>query len=273
MASNRIQHKFAQIKAQQRTGLFLFLTAGFPDLEATEQLIPALVEAGADGIEIGVPFSDPLADGATIQASSFHALRQGVTLKDCVDLVARLRPKIPDTPLVLMGYYNPIYSFGLQPFCHAAADAGLDGLIVADLPAEESDPLLKLCRPLGLDLIPLLAPTSSDARIAKACRDASGFIYCVSVTGVTGARESLPSQVTDLVARVRRHTQLPVAVGFGVSRREHMDTLASVADAAIVGSALIRAVQDAPPDRIVSGAVRFVRELLGTVPAAIEDVR
>ena len=263
MVSNRIQSKFAQIKAEQRTGLVLFVTAGFPDMQTTEELVPALVEAGADAVEIGVPFSDPLADGSTIQASSFHALKQGVTLKDCIDLVSRLRLKVPNTPLILMGYYNPIYSFGLKSFCNEAADAQLDGIIVADLPTEESEPLLKLCRPAGLDLIPLLAPTSTDSRISKACLDASGFIYCVSVTGVTGARKAIPSQINDLVSGVRKHTQLPIAVGFGVSNREHMQALGVIADAVIVGSALVRTIQDADDGCVVSEAVRFVRGILG----------
>ena len=263
MVSNRIQSKFAQIKADRRTGLVLFVTAGFPDMQTTEELIPALVEAGADAVEIGVPFSDPLADGATIQASSFHALGQGVTLRDCIDLVSRLRMKIPDTPLILMGYYNPIYSFGLENFCEAAADAQLDGIIVADLPTEESKPLRKRCKEVGLDLIPLLAPTSSESRIAEACMDASGFIYCVSVAGVTGARQTIPSRINDLVADVRKHTQLPIAIGFGVSNREQLKALGKMADAVIVGSALVRTIQDAGNGSIVTDAVRFVRGILG----------
>jgi tryptophan synthase alpha chain len=261
MTTDRITQKFARLKSQQRTGLFLFLTAGFPDLKATQELIPALVEAGADGIEVGVPFSDPLADGATIQASSFHALQQGVTLQDCLDLVASLRAQIPETPLILMGYYNPIFAMGLDAFCDRAQEAGVDGLIVPDLPTEESGPLLGRSRARGIHLIPLLAPTSTDQRIEKVCAEASGFIYCVSVTGVTGVRDSFQGEVGTLVDTVRRHTSLPIGVGFGISQREHMETVGRVADAAIVGSALIRTIQEAPRDEMKSRAVAFVKGL------------
>ena len=266
MTIDRIKTKFAQIKAEQRTGLILFLTVGFPDLHATRELVPALVEAGADAIELGIPFSDPLADGATIQASSFHALRQGTTLRDCVELVEDLRPQVPETPLILMGYYNPIFRLGLSGFCDAAQRAGVDGLIVPDLPMEEAEPLLDQCQPRGIHLIPLVAPTSTEERIKKACADASGFIYCVTIAGVTGAREALTSDMAQLVNRVRRHTTLPLAVGFGISRREHLEAVGRVADAAIVGSALIRTIQDAPRSQVVGRATQFVKELRGRSP-------
>ena len=273
MTTDRIKKKFAHIKAQRKTGLILYLTAGFPDLDATEELIPALVEAGADGIEVGVPFSDPLADGATIQASSFHALQQGVTLRDCVDLVQRLRPKVPETPMILMGYYNPIFSFGLKDFCQEAQRATVDGLIVPDLPVEESGPLLEQCRAHGIHLIPLLAPTSTEERIKKVCAVASGFVYCVSVTGVTGARDNLNSGVAHLVNRVRRHTSLPLGVGIGVSTREHIEAVSRVADVAIVGSALIRVIQDSPRNEMVARASRFVKELRGVTPVLSKEGR
>ena len=263
MAIDRIKAKFAQIKAEQRTGLILFLTAGFPDLHATQELVPALIEAGADAIELGVPFSDPLADGATIQASSFHALGQGTTLRNCVDMVGDLRPRVPETPLILMGYYNPIFRLGLSGFCDAAQRAGVDGLIVPDLPMEEAAPLLDQCRPRGIHLIPLLAPTSTEERIKKACTNASGFVYCVTIAGVTGARETLTPDIAQLVSRVRRHTPLPLAVGFGISRREHLEAVGRVADAAIVGSALIRTIQDAPRSQVIGRATQFVKELRG----------
>ena len=156
MVFNRIKHKFARIREEGEVGLILFLTAGFPDLETTEQMIPALIDAGADGIEIGIPFSDPLADGATIQASSFHALEQGVSIKDCLGLVSRLRSKVPETPLILFGYYNPIFVYGLGKFGVDAQLAGVDGLIVPDLPIEEAGPLNNECKSTGIDLIQLL---------------------------------------------------------------------------------------------------------------------
>ena len=264
MFFNRIKHKFAKIREEGKVGLLLFLTAGFPDLETTEKMIPALIDAGADGIEIGVPFSDPLADGATIQASSFHALEQGVSLKDCLDLVSRLRKKIPETPLILFGYYNPIFAYGLEDFGRDAQLAGVDGLIVPDLPIEEAEPLNSQCKFTGMDLIQLLTPTSTEERIRMVCRDASGFIYCVSVAGVTGAREALPSEVSDMVKRIRKHTDLPLGVGFGVSTKEHLKYVSQNADAAIVGSALIRAIGGSVGDEAVSKAVNFVKTLRGT---------
>ena len=178
MFLNRIKHRFAKIKEEGEVGLLLFLTAGFPDLETTEKMIPALLDAGADGIEIGVPFSDPLADGATIQASSFHALEQGVSISDCLDLLTRLRPKIPEAPLILFGYYNPIFAYGLENFGRDAQLAGVDGLIVPDLPIEEAGPLNNECRSTGMDLIQLLTPTSTDERIRMVCDSETGFIYC-----------------------------------------------------------------------------------------------
>jgi tryptophan synthase alpha chain len=273
VTTDRIAEKFAHLRDRSRTGLFPYLMAGFPSLEVTEELVPALVEAGADGIEIGVPFSDPLADGATIQAAGFHALQQGVTLADCVNLVQRLRDRIPDTPLMLMGYYNPILSFGLERFCQEARSATVDGLIVPDLPAEEAGPLSEQSNAHGIHVIPLLAPTSTEERIGMVCAAASGFIYCVSVTGVTGARDTLGSQVPELVERVRRHTSLPVSVGFGVSTREHLQEVGKVADAVMVGSALVRIIQDSPRDEIVARASRFVEEMQGAAPAPLKGGR
>ena len=267
VARNRFEERFRLLKSEGRTGLFLYLTAGYPDMEATRQLVPALVAAGADCIELGVPFTDPLADGVTIQASSAVALRNGVTLESCIAIVRELRSQVPDTPLLLMGYYNPLLSYGLEKFGRDARVAGLDAVIVADLPPDESGPLFDVCRPNGIHVIPLLAPTSIDARIAMGCREASGFVYCVSLTGVTGARSDLPSGVFGLLERVRKHTTLPLAVGFGVSRREHVEALSGKAEAVVVGSALIRVLMDSPRDELVERASRYVRELTGAVPS------
>lgn len=270
MNDNRIQKQFTRTKTQQKTALILYLTAGFPDIGATEELIPALVEAGADGIEIGVPFSDPLADGATIQASSFTALQQGITLKDCLDLVGRVRHKVPNTPIILMGYYNPIFNVGLESFCAMAKKATVDGLIIPDLPVEESNPLLEQCNSFGIDLIPLLAPTSTDERIGKICAVASGFIYCVSVTGVTGARTEIGPEVPQLVKRIRSWTNLPIGVGFGISTPQHMNDIGRVADAGIVGSALIRIIQDSPRRDLIARASTFVDNIRKTTPRTVE---
>ena len=267
MNQDRIAAKFSQLEREGRTGLVLYLTVGYPDRNATLELVPALAQAGADCIELGVPFSDPLADGATIQASSFQALQNGVTLEGCIELVGELRDRVPDTPLVFMGYYNPILSYGLPRFARSAATVGLDGLIVPDLPPEESGPLREQCDHVGIAVIPMLAPTSTEARIEMACSVASGFIYCVSLTGVTGERDQLPPGVFSLLDRVRRHTTLPLAVGFGISRREHLDSVSGHAQAVAVGSALIRLIMESPRNEIVDRAQRFVQELGGAVPS------
>ena len=265
MVQDRIARKFGRVNAEGRTGLILFLTVGFPSLDATLELVPVLAQAGADCIELGVPFSDPLAEGTTIQASSFHALQNGVNLDSCIKVVGQVRDEVPDTPLVLMGYYNPILSYGPARFAVEAQRAGVDGVIVVDLPPEESGPLSAECRPRGIHVIPLLAPTSTDLRIEKACRVASGFIYCVSLTGVTGAREQLSQGVFPLLERVRRHTCLPLAVGFGISRREHVEAIGGHAQAAVVGSALIKIIMESPRSELSDRVRQFVLGLSGTV--------
>lgn len=254
---------FDDVRERERPGLIVFLTAGSPDMEATLELVPALVAAGADAVEIGIPFSDPLAEGPTIQESSFKALQQGTTLADCVDAAEKLRLQLPDTPLILMGYYNPVYSYGLGPFAQRCGEAGVDGLIIVDLPGFESGALAAECDARDISMIPLLAPTSTDESIAEACLAASGFIYCVSVTGVTGARDQLSGRSFQLLDRVRAHTGLPLAVGFGISRREHIEAVGKVADAAVVGSALVRVILDSPRDEVVRRAADFVSGLTG----------
>ena len=263
MTRDRIHETFRTIKREDRPGLILFLTPGFPDWKATRELVPALVEAGADAIELSIPFSDPLADGPTIQESTFLALERGVTPQDCLDVVADLRRDVPDTPLILMSYYNPILSYGLDRFADAAQAAGVDGLIGVDVPHSEIGPLAQVCRPAGVHLIPLLAPTSTDASGRESATDATGFIYCVSLTGITGARDQVSARSFDLLSRVRSHTQLPLAVGFGISRREHVEAVCSQADAAVVGSALVRVMLESPRDQLVANAVELARELSG----------
>ena len=263
MSSDRIQQAFAEIERQKRTGLILFLTVGFPDLAATLELVPALVAAGADAIELGIPFSDPLAEGPVIQESSFRALNQGTTLQDCLDVAAQLRSQVPDTPLILMGYYNPILRMGAQVFASQAAKAGVDGLIVVDLPHEEIGPLQAECGPRSIPIIPLLAPTSSDTSIKASTATASGFVYCISLTGVTGARDQVSQPGLELLDRVRAHTSLPLAVGFGVSRRDHVEAVCRQAQAAVVGSALIQVMLESPREQLVDRASSFVAELAG----------
>ena len=268
MASDRLNETFNRLRAEKATGLIPYVTVGFPDVETTLELVPALVEAGADIVELGVPFSDPLAEGITIQQASFHALGQGVTLKRCLEVSAALRSRGVEVPLIFMGYYNTILSMGLDAYAKEAAEVGLDGTIVVDLPAEESDPLAEAGRSAGIHLIPLLAPTSTDERIERACESATGFIYVVSVTGVTGARENVPTDLPSMVRRVRAHTRLPVAVGFGLSRREHILEVGKVADAAVVGSALVNVIAAAPRGEAVSQAAAFIAVLSGTTLSA-----
>jgi tryptophan synthase alpha chain len=228
-------------------GLIAYVMAGHPRPEATPVLLRALEGAGVDLVEVGFPFSDPVAEGPVIQRATFHALRQGITLAWCLDMVAAARREGLTLPLALMGYYNPILAYQPERCARDAARAGVDGFIVADLPPEEAGPWQRACQEQGLALVPLVAPTSTDERIAMACRRASGFIYCVSVTGTTGVRERLSPEVPSLVHRIRPHTDLPIAVGFGISRPEHLRALQGVADAAVVGSALVQALDTAPP--------------------------
>ena len=235
----RISDTLSKTRAEKRLALVAYVTGGYPDPQSTPRIVEALVEGGADLIELGLPFSDPVADAATIQKASFQALEAGTTTARCLEAVEQVRRGDKNTPIILMSYVNPILAFGSEAFVDAAAKAGVDGLIVVDLPPEEGEPLRGRCRTAGIDNILLVAPNSGDERIARVVEQASGFVYCVSVTGVTGARTALPAALPDFLARVRRHTSLPLAVGFGVSRPEHLRSLHGLADAAVVGSAIV----------------------------------
>jgi tryptophan synthase alpha chain len=268
MGEARIRKMFDVVREQKRPGLIVFVTAGFPDMDATLELVPALVAAGADAVELGVPFSDPLAEGPVIQESSFRALQNGTSLDDCLTAVETLRDQLPQTPLILMGYYNPIHSYGLVPFAERCDQAGVDGLIAVDLPGFEAAPLTSEFQARDLSMIPLLAPTSVDESIKEACAGASGFVYCVSVTGVTGARDQVSARSFELLDRVKAHTNLPLVVGFGISNRAHVEAVGETADAAAVGSALIRVMLESPREELVDRASRFVAELAGaSLPA------
>ncbi len=265
---SRLADTFARLRAERRTGFVAFLTVGYPSLEETLRLVPALIEGGADIIELGVPFSDPLAEGPTIQRASHHALLAGVTPSVCLDAVSRLRGLGVEAPLVLMGYYNPVLACGLEEFCRDAARAGADGVIVVDLPPEESHPLRDACRGNDLDLIYLLAPTSTDERIELVAGLASGFIYCVSVTGVTGARGELPEGLPSFVERVRKRTPLPLAVGFGISKRKHFRAVGRIADAAVIGSAIIDEIDRSDPSERTGKVKRYAEVVTGRRRAA-----
>jgi tryptophan synthase alpha chain len=225
--------------------------------------VRALVEGGADMLELGAPFSDPLADGTTIQRSNLVALQHGVTTRTCLEAVRQLRAGGLEIPILLMGYYNPILAYGPEAFAADAAAAGVDGLIIVDLPPEESGSLQEACRVRGLDLVYLLAPTSTPERTALVARQASGFIYCVSVTGVTGARSSLPPELPAFVEGVRRQTMLPLAVGFGISRREHVEAVGRIAEIAVVGSALIDVIEGSPAEEREERLRAYVEVLAG----------
>jgi tryptophan synthase alpha chain len=268
---SRIADTFARTRAERRPALVPFLTVGYPSLDATAELVRALVDGGADMVELGIPFSDPLADGATIQRADVAALRGGVTSADCLKIVDKLRSRGLEVPLLLMGYYNPILAYGPEAFVADAATAGADGLIVVDLAPEESEGLRQLCQGRALDLIYLLAPTSGPERIAKVARLASGFIYCVSVTGVTGARAELPPELGAFVGRVRKSTDLPLVVGFGISRREHIEAVAAMGlDGAVVGSAIINVIERSDTDRQAERVKEYVEVLTGHRRAAAQ---
>jgi tryptophan synthase alpha chain len=247
---SRIPQTFARLRADGRFALVGWQTIGYPDKTAARRLIPNLIEGGFDMIELGVPFSDPQADGPTIQRASQVALANGTTLTDCHQAVRDLRADGVEAPLIFMTYYNPILAAGVDRFAGQAAAAGLDGVIVPDLPPEESDELLQALEPAGIDLIFLVAPTSTEERLAAVAARARGFVYCVSLTGVTGAREDLLKTLPEYLARVRRHTALPLVVGFGVSRPEHVAALRQHADGAVIASAIVDLMgRTAPTDQ------------------------
>ncbi len=226
----------------EHKALIAYLTVGYPDLETTKRAALTLAKNGCDIIELGIPFSDPLADGATIQKASQHALQQGVTPKVCLRVAQQLHQKI-DTPLVFMTYYNPVFSFGLEAFCQSCTEAGISGLIIPDLPPEEGEELEVITRKHHLDLIYLLAPTSTEERIALVAAKSRGFIYLVSLTGVTGARKTLPTELENFVKRVRQKAKQPLCVGFGISNPQQAGRIARIADGVIVGSRLIELIE------------------------------
>ncbi len=261
--TDRIAAKFATLKAEGRTGLVVFVTVGHPYPDAALEIVPSLVSAGADAVELGIPFSDPMGEGPVIQESSFTALQNGTSMQDCLDTAKGLRPSIGETPLILMGYYNTLLSYGLERFASACADATVDGLIVVDLPSDEAGPLADELSRYGIHIIPLLAPTSTDESIARSAAIGGGFVYCISVTGVTGARSEVSDRGLDLVERVRQQTNLPIAVGFGISERQHVVDVGKRADAAVVGSALVRALGDGPDQQAAQRGSRVVARLSG----------
>ncbi len=239
----RIDRRFAALKKEGRAALVCFITAGDPDLETSSKILNGLPKAGADVIELGMPFSDPMADGPAIQASSLRALKAGHTMRKTLDMVRAFRKTDTNTPIVLMGYYNPIYVYPNEAFLDDAVAAGVDGLIVVDVPPEADD---ELCLPAvsrGLNFIRLATPTTDDKRLKTVLKNTSGFLYYVSITGITGAASANPDDVQLQVARLKRATTLPVAVGFGVKTPEQARAIGETADGVVVGSALVRAIE------------------------------
>lgn len=257
---SRITKKFRDLRRQGRKALITFITAGDPDLDYTAKLVPQMAAAGADIIELGVPFSDPMADGPTIQLSSERALAAGATLKGVLATVKKIRQDC-DVPILLMGYYNPVFAFGVKAFCCEAAEAGVDGLLLVDLPPEEAGEMLPLTKLHGLDLIPLLTPTSDLSRISKVKKSGSGFIYYVSVAGVTGARASLATDIGEMVEMIRKETSLPVAVGFGISTAAQVAEVGAMADGVVVGSALVKLFETHSGDVLASAVTEAVAGL------------
>jgi tryptophan synthase alpha chain len=241
--TTRIDRRFAALKAEGRAALVTFLTAGDPDPDTSLAILRALPKAGADVVELGMPFTDPMADGPAIQASSQRALKAGQTLRKSLDIVRTFRKEDDATPIVLMGYYNPIYIYGVDRFLDDAKSAGVDGLIVVDLPPEEDDELCIPALNAGLNFIRLATPTTDDKRLPAVLANTSGFVYYVSITGITGSAAPDTGKVNSAVARIKRHTKLPVCVGFGVRTGEQARAIAEGADGVVVGSALVDAVR------------------------------
>ncbi len=265
--NGRIARRFAALKSQGRAGLVTFITAGDPDHATCRAVLEGLPDAGADLIELGMPFTDPMADGPAIQAAGLRALKAGAKTHKTLELVAGFRLKDQDTPIILMGYYNPIYSYGVERFLADAKNAGVDGLIIVDLPPEEDTELCIPALKAGVNFIRLATPTSDDARLPAVLKNTSGFVYYVSVAGVTGAKTAEDTAVAEAVARLKRHTTLPVAVGFGIKTPAQAATVARVADAVVVGSAIVSRVavnldeDGAARPGLVADVLGFVRDL------------
>jgi tryptophan synthase alpha chain len=263
LTNTRLTRTFERLKREGKVALIPFVTAGWPALGDTERLVPAIIAGGGDIIEIGVPFSDPIADGPTIQRTNQRALDNGVTPRLALDMVRRMRSAGVEAPILFMGYFNPVFQYGLDAYAAACAEAGVDGLLVPDLPPEESDALLDACVANGIHLIYFLAPTSTPERVAAVVQRANGFIYLIAVTGVTGARGELAPGLADYVARVRRHTELPLAIGFGISSREHVARVEKLVDGVVVASALLNHLESVSSERLPAEAKGFVQRLRG----------
>ncbi len=271
--TTRIDTRFAKLKAEGRAAFVTFLMAGDPDLETSLEIIKALPAAGADVIEIGMPFTDPMADGPSIQAAGLRALAAGTTLKKTLAMVAKFRETEADTPIVLMGYYNPIYVYGVDKFLTDAKAAGVDGMIVVDLPPEEDDELCIPATQAGLNFIRLATPTTDDKRLPTVLANTSGFVYYVSVNGITGSAAADATAVGEAVSRIKRHTDLPVCVGFGIRTPDAARSIAEHADGSVVGSALVDVLKSTldSDNRATSGTVAAVAKLASELAAGVRS--
>lgn len=263
---NRIAIKFSELKANNEKAFIPFITAGDPSLDMTMSLLSVLESAGADIIELGVPFSDPIADGPSIQRSSIRSLENGTSLSKVMDMVSKVR-SVTQIPIVLMGYYNPIFKYGVKRFVKDAVELGIDGVVVADLPPEEADDMISSARKYNLSTIFLIAPTSTPERIMFISEASTGYIYCVSSTGVTGARNKISDTLSQMVNQVRRYTEKPIAVGFGVSNPEQAKEIAQFADGVIVGSAIVNIIEKYKDNKehLISTVKDFARNLANAV--------
>jgi len=273
--TTRIDRRFADLKKEGRAALVTFLTAGDPDYATSLAILKNLPAAGADVIELGMPFTDPMADGPAIQASSQRALKGGQTLKKTLQLIGEIRKGDDNIPIVLMGYYNPIYIYGVDRFLVDAKAAGVDGLIVVDLPPEEDNELCLPALKAGLNFIRLATPTTDDKRLPAVLANTSGFVYYVSITGITGTAAPNAARVNDAVARIKRHTSLPVAVGFGVRDAARARAIAEGADGVVVGSALIDVLRETldKDGKATAGTVKAVTSLVASLAEGVRSVR
>jgi tryptophan synthase alpha chain len=273
--TTRIDTRFAELKREGRAAFVTFLMAGDPDLKTSLDIIKALPAAGADIIEIGMPFTDPMADGPAIQASGLRALKAGTTLKKTIALVSDFRGGDDTTPIILMGYYNPIYIYGVDRFLADAKAAGVDGLILVDMPAEEDDELCIPALKAGLNFIRLATPTTDDKRLPAVLQNTSGFVYYVSITGITGSASADTEQVAAAVARIKRHTHLPVCVGFGIRTPDQARAIASRADGAVVGTALVDALQGSldAEGRATAKTVTAVADLVASLAQGVRGAK
>jgi len=273
--TTRIERRFADLKAEGRAGLVVFVTAGDPDYATALDLVKALPAAGADVIELGMPFTDPMADGPAIQASSLRALKSGMTLKKTLAFVTEFRAAEKNTPIVLMGYYNPIYAYGVDAFLKDALAAGVDGLIIVDLPPEEDNELCLPALKAGLNFIRLATPTTDDNRLPTVLKNTSGFVYYVSIMGITGTKSASDADIARAVTRLKRHTDLPVAVGFGIRNADQARAVAEQADASVVGSAVVQRIADQldADGKAKSGLKEHVLELVRELAAGVRSAR